>query len=126
MTDFPDLWWSPGREVLFEKRLQYVAGRLFRCVPVYGRGFSGEVAEEWLPQDAIRVCLDGEVAEEPHIIALTENGWTLRHPGTCQSPLLQCPVNKAAVRSEPLGDRLGRFVCTVDDEGFLVIGEPTP
>ena len=147
----PELWWSPSREVIFERGSKHD-----QFVPAMGRGFAGRVPESGLPEDAVRLDRDrgtayirvGELIStkdrsdtyrlangpqamflepvdtgQPHVIELNENGWTMKHPVTCRARLFHCPVHKAAVDSEPLGNQLGRFVCTVDDEGFLVIGE---
>lgn len=72
---------------------------------------------------------------EPHVINLTVDGWTLRHPLSCRigGSLFDCPVNIAAhVQAEDLaydedaGEyRTGRFVVSLRDD-VLHLGEPMP
>lgn len=62
-------------------------------------------------------------AEEPHVIEIREDGWTIQHPLACRPNLFDCPVNRAAGRElrEPPGE-FGRFECGLADDGNFIIG----
>lgn len=62
--------------------------------------------------------------DEPHIVDLRANGWTIQHPLSCRPSLFDCPVNEAA--EHELVDcpaELGRFACGLDDNGRFEIGD---
>lgn len=62
--------------------------------------------------------------DDRHIIDVTENGWTIKHPLSCRPNLFDCPVNKAATRDlTEASAELGRFACDVDDDGHFTIGQ---
>jgi hypothetical protein len=152
MNNIPDLWWSPSsglfhrypgesfyRRGLSETEQPMHWGAEHQVLPrdaVQLRGaFSdyirvGETVSTKDHTDTYRLVngpqamyLEPVDTGEPHVIQLAEHGWTMKHPVTCRAQLFGCPVHQAALNSEPLGDRLGRFACTVGYDGFLVIGE---
>jgi hypothetical protein len=63
-------------------------------------------------------------ADERHIIELRVDGWTIQHPLSCRPNLLDCLTAKAASHDDYLEDHVyGRFVCSLDEDGLLAIGE---
>jgi hypothetical protein len=63
---------------------------------------------------------------EPHLIELRVDGWTIQHPGACRPNLFACPVNRVAQvdipRPQPAA--LGVFEVELNDDGDrLVVGE---
>lgn len=155
MTRIPDLWWSPSEGLFLrrpgsqsyahvlsdEERL--VVGRANRralpadTVPLEENTGSdyirvGETVSTEDHSDTYRLALGPQQmylepvdTDQPHVIEIAEHAWTMKHPVTCRAQLFHCTVHKAALKSEPLGDQLGRFSCTVGYDGFLVIGEAT-
>jgi hypothetical protein len=60
-----------------------------------------------------------------HVIEIRAKGFTIMHPLACRPNLFDCPVNVASEEqlTEPPG-QLGRFVCSLTDDGQFVIGDP--
>lgn len=144
MTDIPDLWWSPTHGLIKREEGLYwllTNGPLLEDgMPVDAvrldkdRGTDyirvGEMVSTQDGSDSYRLALGPQRMYlepvdfgEPHVIELDGQGWTIKHPVICRTRIFDCPVHQAALNSEQLGDRLGRFYCTIDDESFLVIGE---
>lgn len=76
------------------------------------------------------VCLNtlGEIEPE-HVIDLRDDGWTLRHPLICREvDLFGCALGQVITDQMRDGapDERGRFIVTLSDEGFAVIGEQVP
>jgi hypothetical protein len=67
----------------------------------------------------------GYLHAERHIVAFTNDGWTIKHPLSCRPNLFECPVNEAAGRglTEPPTE-LGQFVCDLDADGDFAIYGP--
>lgn len=85
-------------------------------------------AVEWLAAEVERLRnriaeLEGD-DDGRHIIDLRDDGWTIKHPLSCRPNLFDCPVNEAAERdlTEPPDER-GQRVCSLNDDGHLLIGE---
>lgn len=155
MTRTPDLWWSPseglflrppgsqGYKAVLSEREQVLVSRVSRrSLPDDAVQLRQDMGSDYIRVGEVvstedggdsyrltlgpqRMYLEPVDTGRPHVIVLAENGWTMKHPVTCRAQLFHCPVHKAALASEPLGDQLGRFVCTVGYDGFLVIGEET-
>lgn len=155
MTPVPDLWWSPTEGLFLQRfgapsylplldgREQPLIGR--RSVSVLpedavrlcadgGTDYIrvGETVSTEDRSDTYRLAsgpqamyLEPVDTNQPHVIEIAEHAWTMKHPVTCRAKLFHCKVHQAALKSEPLGDKLGRFVCGVGYSGYLVIGEPT-
>jgi hypothetical protein len=62
--------------------------------------------------------------DRPHVIHVREGGWEIQHALACRGDMLGCPVNVAC--SQVGWDRrttpVGRYLITVDDDGYPVIG----
>jgi hypothetical protein len=155
MTRIPDLWWSPGEGLFHRRPGDHHPTRVLTAAefPAHERGTWDRVPEDAvrlrqdMGSDYIRVgetiatqdrqdvyilasgpqtmYLEPVDTGAPHVIAFAENGWTMKHPLGCRAQLFQCPVHKAALKSEPFDRRQGRFACTANYDGFLVIGEET-
>src|SRR4051812_21434344 len=153
MTRVPDLWWSPSEGLFHRRPGDHNPTRVLTAAefPAHERGTwdrlpqdavqlvadpgsdyirVGEMVSTEDGADSYRLALGPQRMYlepidfgEPHLIALARDGWTIKHPVTCRPNLFACRFNRAAKFSGPLGDRLGRFYCTIDDEGFLVLGE---
>jgi hypothetical protein len=147
MMGMPDLWWSPSEGLieredglcwlltkgpLLEDGDAPLPADAVRLCQDMGSDYIrvGEMVSTEDGADSYRLALGPQRMYlepidfgEPHLIALARDGWTIKHPVTCRPNLFACRFNRAAKFSEPLGDRLGRFHCTIDDEGFLVLGE---
>ncbi|MEV0805753.1 hypothetical protein [Micromonospora sp. NPDC050200] len=96
-----------------------------------------DVAEEdCCDEHGIRGALDALAAagrlapadDDPrHIIDISVDGWTIKHPLSCRPNLFDCPVNRLA--EQGLGAvagpvYAGRFECSVNDLGDrLLIGD---
>lgn len=155
MTRIPDLWWSPSQglflrrqgalnytPVLNEREQMLINRKNVADLPAdvvalredFGSDYIrvGEMVSTETGEDSYRLALGPQRMYlepvdfgQPHVVELGTDGWTMKHPLTCRAQLFQCPVHKAALKSEPLSNRLGRFTCTVGYDGFLVIGEET-
>lgn len=63
------------------------------------------------------------LAQRGHVAEFREDGWSLEHPVECRAiGLIDCAVNLAC-GYEQTAPQLGRFVVTVNEDGFLVLGE---
>lgn len=63
------------------------------------------------------------LAQRGHVAEFREDGWSLEHPVECRAiGLIDCVVNLAC-GYEQTAPQLGRFVVTVNEDGFLVLGE---
>jgi hypothetical protein len=154
MTRVPNLWWSPS-EGLFSQRpgalsytpvldgreQQLISRRSQPELPADAVRLREDMGSDYIRvgetvstqdrSDTYRLALGPQTmylepidTGQPHIIHVEKEQWTMKHPLTCRAQLFECPVHAAALRSEP-GIRLGRFVCTVGYDGFLVLGETT-
>lgn len=151
MTRVPDLWWSPSKG-LFHRSPGEQAYRLLlthgenlatwrahrtslpedavRLCEDFGADYIrvGELISTQDRSDTYRLAngpqamyLEPVNTGEGHIIQLAANGWTIKHPLSCRPNLFACRFNRAAVTST-IQHQLGRFECTLDDAGHLVIG----
>jgi Family of unknown function (DUF6085) len=71
-----------------------------------------------------------EASQPDHLIEFSADGWIIQHSMACRlnGHLFDCPVNRAAAvgafanwPDDP--NVIGRYRCTLDDDGRLVIGE---
>jgi hypothetical protein len=154
MTRVPNLWWSPSEglflrrpgalsytPVLDGREQQLINRRPVPELPVDAVELAQHLGADYIRvgetvstqdhSDTYRLALGPQTmylepvdTGQPHIIHVEEKQWTMKHPLTCRTQLFECPVHAAALRSDP-GIRLGRFVCTVGYDGFLVLGEAT-
>lgn len=61
-----------------------------------------------------------------HVAEFREDGYALEHPLECRKAgLLNCAVDKAC-GYEQAPPALGRFKVSIDDDGFLILGEEVP
>lgn len=72
----------------------------------------------WITDDR----LDAE-GQRGHVIHLAEKGAALMHPSECRPDLFACPYEVARSVLEDPGQR-GYYRCTLDENGWLVIGLP--
>jgi hypothetical protein len=74
-----------------------------------------------------RVDLDAveAVINRPHVINLTDDGFTIMHPPACHPDLFACTIYQAAQHAltEPPPE-LGRFFCELGSDGQFAIGAP--
>jgi hypothetical protein len=85
---------------------------------------AGERADKYAARAVLAVL---EAIAPHHVIDLTDHGWTLSHSMGCRlnGDLFTCPVTAAAGEFVPATPP-GRYVCDMDDDGVLVIGEEVP
>lgn len=87
-----------------------------------------EIPEPLPPAEADKVARVqlGYLHAERHIVAFTNDGWTIKHPLSCRPNLFECPVNDAAGRdlTGPPPAGLGQFVCDLNDDGDFAICGP--
>lgn len=85
----------------------------------------GERADKY----AARAVLAVLQAIAPHhlIDLLTDDAWIISHSMECRlnGDLFTCPVNAAAGEFVPATSP-GRYICDVDEDGVLVIGDEVP
>lgn len=62
--------------------------------------------------------------DEPHVIDLRDDGFTIRHPLSCRPELFTCPLWQAAraALAAPPPFR-GRYQCEIADDGMFTIGD---
>jgi hypothetical protein len=155
MTRVPDLWWSPSQglflrrpgaqsytPVLDDREQALINRRNVPELPADAVSLRQDMGSDYIRvgetvstedrSDTYRLSLGPQAmylepvdTDQPHVIDIAEQAWTMKHPVTCRAKLFHCSVHKAALNSEPLGDRIGRFACTVGYDGFLVLGEAT-
>lgn len=61
-----------------------------------------------------------------HVIQLSDNGWTLKHPLACrETELFSCPVNAQVSdqMSDGAPEERGTYVVALDTRGFAVLAE---
>lgn len=154
MTRVPDLWWSPSlglfhrrpgdhnptRLVSGDERTTFEHGtwdRLpedaVRLCEDFGAAYIrvGETISTQDRSDTYRLAsgpyamyLEPVDTGEGHVIELSPNGWVIKHPLPCRANLFGCAFNRAAVTIQ--GAELGRYTCSLDETGALVIGEKLP
>lgn len=61
-----------------------------------------------------------------HTIDIQADGWTIKHPLACRPELFTCPVHNAAAAREfaDVHPKPGQYGVSLDETGWIVIGEP--
>lgn len=78
---------------------------------------------EWHVADEIVAAI--EASQPDHLIQFGVTQWAIQHSMACRlsGRLFDCPFTAAAVRTALFDVPPGRYRCTIDDDGRLVIGQ---
>jgi hypothetical protein len=112
-AEMPELWWSPTHGLIkSEDGLNWLLS-------------TGPLVDpedpDLLPEDAVRLMLVEDNGQ--HVISLTPESWTIKHPLACRPNLRDCPMTRAATMQLQYSLGEGDFYCHLDQHGVFMIGD---
>jgi hypothetical protein len=113
MNEMPKLWWSPTHGLI---KLDAGLFWLLSLGPLVD-----SEDPDLLPEDAVRLMPVEDNGQ--HVISLTPESWTIKHPLACRPNLRDCPMTRAATMQLQYSLGEGDFYCHLDQHGVFMIGD---